>query len=145
MVLLTITMSFHTKPRQFRSLHWNQVTLDPPHRNQVYFDHPHNNQDNFDAKTKSMQFSFCVILRVIHGYMFLWRRNTYHINTIQLVLSFTCPYCRKKPKLWPTWPVYCHRLYFTTYLVHGNYTTIVPGTYDTGGRTSLHSIPPVCK
>ena len=39
----------HTKPRRFRSLHWNQVNSDPPSRNQVYLDHPQNNQINFDT------------------------------------------------------------------------------------------------
>ena len=56
----------HTRPSQFRTLHWLQVNSDPPHWNQVYSDHPHNDQVNFDANTKAMSFSGRVTLRVIH-------------------------------------------------------------------------------
>ena len=44
-------VSFHSHPRtsQFRSMHWNQGSSDPPNWNEVYFDHPHNKQVNLST------------------------------------------------------------------------------------------------
>ena len=50
------------KTRQFRRLHWNQITsactqcevnLDPPHKKQAIFRNPHQNGVNFDTHTET--------------------------------------------------------------------------------------------
>ena len=123
----------HTKPSQLWSLHWNQVKSDPPHWNHVYFDHPHDNQVIFDANTKSMSFSgryFCVL--------YILQYMCYSINTYNIVTSANSCYSWRfhitvKPRK------YRLSMYHILFLLHGIYTT----RCDTGGRTSLRSIPPV--
>ena len=126
----------HTKTSQLWSLPWNHVNSDHPNWNQVYFDHPHNNQVNFDANTRTMSLSGRVAFACYtYQHMFLW----YSSNTSTIITSTNSYYSWRfhttvKPRK------YCVSIPGIPFLLlHGIDTTVC----DTGGRTSLRSIPPV--
>ena len=82
LTLNQVIFDLHSKPSQFRSLHWNDFNADGPHWYQVQFDHPPNKLVNFDAITRTMSLPAGVIVCYTYGYMFLWySSNRYHTNS----------------------------------------------------------------
>ena len=123
------------KSSQFRSLHWSQVNGDPPHLNQVFLD-PHNKQVNFYV---TCRFSACFFACCYtYGYTFLlYTNNTYHIYGSRII--FDVSLIQQNP-----WKIgaskYLVPHYFFYYMVHFE---VYINAYDTGGRTSLPSMPPL--
>ena len=125
----------HTKPSQFRSLHWNQVNPDHPHWNKVYLTTYTTNRSFSMSTLKPCHFRpvlLCVLYIRVHV-----PSNRYHMNTCTnsyLVLLLTCPYYCKNPENTAQVHIPCFIFY---------YMVIYMTTYDTGGRTSSRSTPPV--
>ena len=122
----------HTKPSQLWSLHWNQVESDPPHWNHVYFDHPHDNKSFSMPTLKACHFR--AVTFACHTYS-----NTCDTASIRIIVTSanSCYSWRFHITVKPR--KYRLSMYHILFLLHGIYTT----RCDTGGRTSLRSIPPV--
>ena len=126
----------HTKPSQFRNLHWNQVNSDPPHRNQVFSTTHTTTKSILMSTLKPCHFlpvSFCVLY--VQGHVpVIQQQNTYHIKLSTNSYCSWRAHTRVKPqKYW----VSIHPIIYSLLLIRGIYMT----TYDTGGRISLRSIP----
>ena len=135
------------KPCYFRPPHKNQVNSDP-YTEIKSISIPHTEIKSIStthATTKSISMStlnschfrpvlFCVLYIRAHvpAIQQQYVSNKYEY---QLVLFLTCPYYSKTLKIFRKYMLYA----IFDILLHGIYMT----TYDTGGRTSLRSIPPI--